>query len=109
MTGPHRPRRVASLKKVPPMRPGTPDPYRLSLRIREILYGSRLGESEKNSRLSSTYLHNELMRGCLLRRQYERLSAVFRPSWSAVIAFSFNLRFLIVLTNAYQRRRYGLA
>src|SRR5262245_32445135 len=41
--------------------------HRLPLRIREILYGSPLGGSEQNALLSSTHLHNELMRHCLLR------------------------------------------
>jgi hypothetical protein len=70
--------------------------YRLPLRIREILYGSASGGAEKNALLSSTHPHNELMRLCLLRRQTERLSAVFRPYWSAAIAFSFNPRILLV-------------
>jgi hypothetical protein len=51
--------------------------------------------------LSSIYPHNELMRLCLLRWQSERLSTVFRPYWSVTIAFSFNLRFLIVFTSDY--------
>jgi hypothetical protein len=84
-------------------------PTWLPLRIREILYGSASGGSETDSLLSSTYLRNGLMRLCLLRRQSERLPTVFRPVWSAAIAFSFNPRFLIALTSAYQQRRYSLA
>ena len=49
------------------------------------------------------------MRLCLLRRQSERRSAAFRPHWSVAIAFSFNLRFRIVLTTNYQQTRYSLA
>src|SRR5262245_20202994 len=46
------------------------------------------------------------MRLCLLRRQSERQSAVFRPHWSVTTAFSFNSRFWLVLASVYSQRRY---
>jgi len=59
--------------------------------------------------LSLTSPSNELMRGCLLRWQSERKASEFRPHWSVVSAFSFNPRFLIVLSSHCQQKKYGLA
>jgi hypothetical protein len=51
--------------------------------------------------LSFTPSANLLMRRCLVRRQNERLfSALWARTWS-MPGFSFNLRFLRVITNAY--------
>src|SRR6266850_1452696 len=40
------------------------------------------------------------MRRCLLRRQDERLLRTLRHQWKPLLAFSFNLRFLTVLTSS---------
>ena len=75
--------------------------YMLPLRIRAILYGSVSGGSESHALLSSTHPHNELMRLYFLRRQNEWLLPTFKHQWQLLPAFSFNLRFLIVIINDY--------
>ena len=56
-------------------------------------------ESEKS--LSFTPSTNPWMRRCLLRRPDERLYPPFRPWERYLTGFSFNLRFLTVITSAY--------
>jgi hypothetical protein len=45
----------------------------------------------------------------ILQKDMTRRSAVFRPYWSATIAFSSPPRFLIALTSAHQQRTCSLA
>ena len=76
--------------------------YRLPGRIREIFGGSLAMDHQRHRRLSFTHASNELIRLCLLRRQDERLLLMFRRQRKHWPAFSFSLRFLIVIISDYR-------